>query len=122
MVKTRVLKTSATTWRMTRYSTVQYSTVQYLEDGCVDGGTARHQDPRVLAQPEAEPLGVHPLGGHLTLHQGPHLVDAIIFNIFYHIYNTIYPASCMICQEIFVIFFVDLVDDTINNLAKSDNN
>ena len=24
-------------------------------------------------------------------------------------------GSCMICQEIFVVFFVDLVDDTINN-------
>ena len=58
-----------------------------LEDGCVDGGAARHQDPRVLAQPEAEPLGVHPLGRHLPLHQGPHLVDAVIYNIFYHIYN-----------------------------------
>ena len=24
-------------------------------------------------------------------------------------------TTCMICQEIFVVFFVDLVDDTINN-------
>ena len=88
MVKTLVLNTSATTWRMAvLYCTVLYCAVLHLEDGCVDGGAARHQDPRVLAQPEAEPLSVHPLGRHLTLHQGPHLVDAVIYNIFYHIYN-----------------------------------